>query len=99
VPVAVGTMRNPAKKDLPGTLQKIREMGRDYVQWSGMPNLPADRIRAGLDGARWKARGRGPRCPPMKAWSGWTKIGFFGQPALVRLTKHCAPSRRTSPCG
>jgi sugar phosphate isomerase/epimerase len=49
------TMRDPAKKDLPGTLKKIREMGWEYVQWSGMPNLPADKIRAALDGAGLKA--------------------------------------------
>ena len=36
------TMREPAKKDLPGTLKKAREMGWEYVQWSGMPNLPAE---------------------------------------------------------
>ena len=39
------TMREPARKDLSGTLKKVREMGWEYVQWSGMPNLPAEEIR------------------------------------------------------
>jgi sugar phosphate isomerase/epimerase len=49
------TLREPAKKDLPGTLKKAREIGFEYVQWSGMPNLPADQIRAALDTAGLKA--------------------------------------------
>jgi sugar phosphate isomerase/epimerase len=48
------TLRDPAKKDLAGTLKKAREMGWEYVQWSGMPNLPADKIRAELDAAGLK---------------------------------------------
>ncbi len=49
------TLRDPAKQDLAGTLKKVREMGWEYVQWSGMPNLPADKIRAELDAAGLKA--------------------------------------------
>ncbi len=49
------TMREPAKKDLAGTLKKVREMGWEYVQWSGMPTLPAEQIRAELDKAGLKA--------------------------------------------
>jgi sugar phosphate isomerase/epimerase len=49
------TLRDPAKNDLPGTLKKAREMGWEYVQWSGMPNLPAEKIRAELDAAGLKA--------------------------------------------
>jgi sugar phosphate isomerase/epimerase len=49
------TLREPAKKDLTDTLKKAREMGWEYVQWSGMPNLPADKIRAELDAAGLKA--------------------------------------------
>ncbi len=49
------TLREPAKQDLAGTLKKVREMGWEYVQWSGMPNLPAERIRAALDAAGLKA--------------------------------------------
>lgn len=45
------TMRDPAKKDLADTLQKVADMGWKHVQWSGMPNLPADQIRAALDKA------------------------------------------------
>ena len=49
------TLREPAKLDLADTLKKAREMGWEYVQWSGMPNLPADKIRAALDTAGLKA--------------------------------------------
>jgi sugar phosphate isomerase/epimerase len=49
------TLRDPAKKDLADTLKKVREMGWQYVQWSGMPNLPAEQIRAALDTADLKA--------------------------------------------
>ena len=49
------TMREPAKKDLAGTLQKVRAMRWEYVQWSGMPNLPAEQIRQLLDAAGLKA--------------------------------------------
>lgn len=48
------TVRDPAKKDLEGTLQKAADMGWRYVQWSGMPDLPADKIRAALDKAGLK---------------------------------------------
>jgi sugar phosphate isomerase/epimerase len=48
-------MRDPAKEDLPGTLKKVREMGWEYVQWSGMPDLPAEKIREALDAAGLKA--------------------------------------------
>ncbi len=49
------TLRDPAKKDLADTLKKARAMGWEYVQWSGMPNLPAEKIRAELDAAGLKA--------------------------------------------
>lgn len=49
------TMRDPAKKDLAGTLKKCKEMGWEYVQWSGMPDLPAEKIREALDTAGLKA--------------------------------------------
>lgn len=49
------TLRDPAKKDLADTLKKVRQMGWEYVQWSGMPNLPAEKIRAELDAAGLKA--------------------------------------------
>ena len=49
------TLRDPAKKDLADTLKKVREMGWEYVQWSAMPNLPAEKIRAELDAAGLKA--------------------------------------------
>jgi sugar phosphate isomerase/epimerase len=45
------TLRDPAKKDLADTLKKAAEIGWKYVQWSGMPGLPADQIRAALDKA------------------------------------------------
>jgi sugar phosphate isomerase/epimerase len=49
------TLRDPAKADLAGTLKKVREMGWQYVQWSGMPELPAEKIREALDTAGLKA--------------------------------------------
>jgi len=49
------TLRDPAKQDLADTLKKARAMGWEYVQWSGMPNLPAEKIRAALDTAGLKA--------------------------------------------
>ncbi len=49
------TMRDPAKQDLAGTLKKCREMGWEYVQWSGMPDMPAEKIREVLDTAGLKA--------------------------------------------
>ncbi len=45
------TLREPAKADLPGTLKRAADMGWRYVQWSGMPVTPADRIKALLDQA------------------------------------------------
>ena len=55
IAIQLYTMRNPAKEDLAGTLKKVREMGWEYVQWSGMPDLSADQIRAALDTAGLKA--------------------------------------------
>ena len=49
------TMRDPAKKDLLDTLKKCREMGWEYVQWSGMLSLPAEKIREALDATGLKA--------------------------------------------
>ncbi len=48
------TVRDAAKKDLEGTLKKAYDMGWRYVQWSGMPSLPAEKIRAALDAAGLK---------------------------------------------
>ncbi|OGV64588.1 MAG: hypothetical protein A2283_07850 [Lentisphaerae bacterium RIFOXYA12_FULL_48_11] len=45
------TMRDPAKKDLADTLKKCADMGWKHVQWSGMPKMPAEEIRAALDKA------------------------------------------------
>ena len=49
------TMREPARQDLAGTLKRVRDIGWEYVQWSGMPPLPARTIRDALDAARLKA--------------------------------------------
>lgn len=49
------TVREPAAHDLPGTLRRCREAGFDYVQWSGMPELTAPRIRDALEQAGLKA--------------------------------------------
>ncbi len=45
------TVREPAAKDLIGTLKRARQIGFEYVQWSGMPDLRADQIRDALDAA------------------------------------------------
>jgi sugar phosphate isomerase/epimerase len=49
------TVREPAKEDLLGTLKRIREIGFEYVQWSGMPPMPAGDIREALDAAGLQA--------------------------------------------
>lgn len=49
------TLRGPAADDLAGTLERARDCGFDFVQWSGMPDLPASEIRAYLDQAGLKA--------------------------------------------
>ncbi len=50
------TVRDAAKEDLAGTLKKVREMGWEYVQWSGMEaSLSAGKIREELDKAGLKA--------------------------------------------
>ena len=49
------TVREPAKEDLAGTLKRVREIGFEYVQWSGMPAMEADVARAALDAAGLKA--------------------------------------------
>jgi sugar phosphate isomerase/epimerase len=49
------TVRDAAAEDLPGTLKRVREIGFEYVQWSGMPDLPASEIRAHLDEAGLRA--------------------------------------------
>lgn len=45
------TMRDPAKENLNLTLKRVRAMGWEYVQWSGMPVLSAGEIRGALDAA------------------------------------------------
>src|SRR6516164_7947566 len=55
IAIQLYTVREPAKKDLAGTLSKLHDMGWEYVQWSGMPDLPGDKIRAALDAAQLKA--------------------------------------------
>lgn len=55
IAIQLYTMRDPAKKDLAGTLKQVREMGWEYVQWSGMPDLPAEKIKEALDTAGLKA--------------------------------------------
>ena len=49
------TLREPAKDNLSETLMRVREMGWEYVQWSGMPDLPSETIRRMLDAAGLKA--------------------------------------------
>ena len=49
------SLREAAARDLPGTLRRCRDAGFSYVQWSGMPHLPAAEIRTLLDDAGLKA--------------------------------------------
>ncbi len=51
IAIQLFTLREPAKEDLAGTLRRVREAGWRYVQWSGMPDLPAEEIRMHLDAA------------------------------------------------
>ena len=55
IAIQLYTVRDPAKKDLAGTLKKLRAMGWENVQWSGMPNLPFDKIQSALDAAQLRA--------------------------------------------
>lgn len=45
------TVRDAAKHDWRDALKRVRECGFQYVQWSGMPELPADDVRQGLSDA------------------------------------------------
>jgi len=49
------TLREPAAKDVAGTLRRARELGFDFAQWSGMPDMPAGEARRLLDEAGVKA--------------------------------------------
>lgn len=51
IAIQLYTVRDPARKNLNDTLKQLADMGWKYVQWSGMPNLPADKIREALDKA------------------------------------------------
>ncbi|MBI4556642.1 MAG: sugar phosphate isomerase/epimerase [Candidatus Hydrogenedentes bacterium] len=49
------TLREAADEDLLGTLRSVRDIGFEFVQWSGMPVLLADEIRELLDTAGLRA--------------------------------------------
>ena len=51
------TVRQEAARDLPGTLKRVRDVGFEYVQWSGMPQMPAEDVRKALDDAGLQAIG------------------------------------------
>ncbi|HIJ65570.1 MAG TPA: sugar phosphate isomerase/epimerase [Candidatus Hydrogenedentes bacterium] len=55
IAIILYTVREPAAEDLVGTLKRVRAIGFEYVQWSGMPALPADQIRRALDKADLEA--------------------------------------------
>jgi len=57
VAIILYTVREEAAKDLPGTLKRLRDIGFEYVQWSGMPSMTAEEARAALDDAGLKAMG------------------------------------------
>jgi sugar phosphate isomerase/epimerase len=80
IAIQLYTVREPAKKDLAGTLSKLHDMGWEYVQWSGMPDLPADKIRAALDAAQLKAISAHVTIEPLEkdfdaAVRGWKTVG------------------------
>jgi sugar phosphate isomerase/epimerase len=49
------TVRDAAAADLAGTLKRVRDIGFEYVQWSGMPNRSAEEISAALEAAGLRA--------------------------------------------
>ena len=51
IAIILYTVREPAQIDWRDTLKRIRDCGFECVQWSGMPDLPADEIRQGLHDA------------------------------------------------
>ncbi|MCL4217880.1 MAG: sugar phosphate isomerase/epimerase [Candidatus Hydrogenedentes bacterium] len=51
IAIILYTVRDPAKDNLADTLKRVRDAGWEFVQWSGMPELPAEEIRAALDAA------------------------------------------------
>lgn len=74
------TMRTPAAKDLADTLKKCKEMGWEYVQWSGMPNMDGEKIKAALDAAGLKAISAHVGMEPFekdfdKAIADWKTVG------------------------
>jgi sugar phosphate isomerase/epimerase len=93
IAIQLYTVRDPAKKDLDGTLKKVRDMGWEYVQWSGMPNLPGDKIRAALDAAQLKAISAHVAIEPFEqdfdaAVRGWKTVGV-DHLALGSMMKDC----------
>lgn len=42
-------LRDLAADDLPDALQRVKQAGFDYVEWAGMPDLPAAELRSLLD--------------------------------------------------
>ncbi len=55
IAIILYTVREAAKTDLAGALQRVRDIGFEYVQWSGMPSMPAEAIREALDAAGLQA--------------------------------------------
>lgn len=49
------TVRESAREHLAWTLNRVRDIGFEQVQWSGMPELPGEESRAFLDAARIRA--------------------------------------------
>ncbi|MFO7973272.1 MAG: hypothetical protein R6V12_01405 [Candidatus Hydrogenedentota bacterium] len=49
IAIILYTVREPAKQDLVGTLKRLRDIGWEYVQWSGMPAVSPEKARAALD--------------------------------------------------
>lgn len=57
IAIILYTVREPAKQDLVGTLKRLRDIGWEYIQWSGMPPVSGEEARAALDVAGVEAIG------------------------------------------
>ena len=80
IAIILYTVRDAAEQDLPGTLRRVRDAGFEYVQWSGMPELPALEICELLDDAGLTAiAGHYPAEPFEESYAAalkhWKRIG------------------------
>lgn len=76
------TLRDAAAEDLHGALARARESGFEYVQWSGMPELPAEEARAAL--ARAGLAAVAGHCPLEAFEDDFARTAAFWQALGVR---------------